>query len=529
VEKIALILGRLSMLKRGLMLVCISVGLAFLVSSCRNETSKPAEESVIIIGTTDNITVLDPVYAIDIHTTEVLRNTLEALLKYRPGTSELVPALAEELPIASPDGKEWTLKLRRGLKFSNGTPFNAEVVKYSIDRAIEIKAQGSWLVSDFVESIEIVDDYTVKFILKDSYAFFPSLLASMPYYPVNPNMYEKDKAMGDDTNKLASIGPYKIERVIRDQELVLTRNPTYYGEPAKTDKIVIKYYKDPTTMRLAIEKGEIDIAWRSLNPLDLTNLKSKGNLNIIESKSTYIGYISFTCNRPPFNEKKLRQAIAYAVNRAPIIDKIFIGLADPLYSMVPAGMWSHKDLFKDTPDLAKSRALVESLGYSSEKPFSFELWYTLTRFGGTEGDMALLIKQQLEDTGVIKVDLKSVEFGTALDNLGRGNMDAFFWGWFPDYVDPDDYTAAFALTQAGGTIGIHYSNPKMDELLKKGRTTNDENEREKIYEEIQDYWAEEVPTVPLVQTRLFLVTRSNIRGVVVSPTLAFYYDSIYKE
>jgi peptide/nickel transport system substrate-binding protein len=517
------------MLKRGLILVCISVGLVFLLSSCRNETSKPTEESVIIIGVTDDITVLDPLHGIDDHTMEVLSNTLEGLYKYKPGTSELVPALAEEFPTASPDGKEWTIKLRRGLKFSDGTPFNAEVVKYSIDRAFNIKAFGSWLVSDYVDSIEIVDDYTVKFILKDSYAFFPSLVAAIPYCPVNPNTYEKDKEMGDDVNRLASIGPYKIEKVIRGQELVLTRNPTYYGEPAKTDKIIFRYYNDPTTLRLAIEKGEIDIAWKSLNPTDLISLRSKGNLNIIESESTFIKYFGFTCNRPPFNEKKLRQAIAYAVNRAPIVDKVFKGLVNPLYSMVPVGLWSHKDSFNDTPDLAKSRELVESLGYSSEKPFSFELWYTPTQYGAVEPDLALLVKQQLEDTGVIKVDLKSAEYGTFKGNFESGSMDAFLRAWYPDYMDPEDYTTVFALTGADEVMGIFYSNPRMDELVIKGQTTVDKNVREKTYEEMQDYWAEEVPTVPLVQTRMFLVTRSNIHGAVVSPTLAFYFDSIYKE
>jgi peptide/nickel transport system substrate-binding protein len=503
--------------------------MAFVLSSCRNETSKPKAEPVIIIGTTGDVTILDPVHGYDLHTAEILRNTLDGLLRYKPGTAELVPGLAEEFPAATRGGKEWTFKLRRGLKFSDGTPFNAEVVKYSIDRAIRIEANASWLVREYVDSVEVIDEYTVKFVLKDTYAFFPSLVASTPYSPVNPNTYEKDKVMGDDTNKLASIGPYKIEKFIRDQEMVLTRNPTYYGTPARTDKIIIRYYKDPTTLRLAVEKGDIDIAWNTMNPVDIISLKSKGDLNVIESKSTFIRYMTFTCDRPPFNEKKLRQAIAYAINRTPIVDKVFLDLVDPLYSMVPVGIWSHKDPFTEAPDLVKSRELVESLGYSAKKPFSFELWYTPTHMGVTEADMALLIKQQLEDTGVIKVELKSAEYGTYSENYSRGNMDAFLRPWVPDYIDPEDFTTAFALTGSSLTMGICYSDPRMDELLRKGQTIGNGGEREKIYGEIQDYWAEEVPTVPLLQNRIFIVTQKSIHGIEISPTLAFYYDTIYKE
>jgi peptide/nickel transport system substrate-binding protein len=502
-----------------------------MISGCEPKAPEPQEDMVIVIGTTDKVTDLDTCQAYDFYTWEIFQNISGGLLTYEPGTTDLIPGLASEWPTVSEDGKEYTFKLREGLMFTDGTPFNAEAVKYSIDRVIKIAGDPSWLVDDFVASVEVVDEYTVKFLLKDSFAYFPSLVASVPYFPVSSKVYPADKYVSDP-EALVGLGAYKVESYVREVELVLVRNPDYYGSPAVNSKIVVKYYKDATTMRLAVEAGEIDIAWKTLNPTDIADLKELGELKVVEAAGAYIRYLCFVTNGDPFKEKILRQALSAAMDRTSVAEKIFLGTVDPLYSMVPIGMWSHKDSFKETwgeYNVEKAKELLAELGFNEENPFTFELWYSPSHYGDTEADMALLIKQGFEATGVMKVELKSAEWGTYTDNFDKGNMSAFLLGWYPDYIDPDNYTSPFALSTASDSMGIFYQDPKMDEFLLGAQLKTKMKERTKLYEDAQDYWATEAPTCPIFQGKLILVTQPDIEGIKVAPTMIFNYNSVYRK
>ncbi|RLB16484.1 MAG: peptide ABC transporter substrate-binding protein, partial [Deltaproteobacteria bacterium] len=147
-----------------------------------------AKAQTIVYGTTEKVIDMDPANAYDFHTWEIFYNIYQGLLTYPSGSTKLTPCLAKSYTI-SPDGKEYTFKLRKGLKFTDGTPFDANAVKWSIDRVMALKGDPSWLVTDFVKRVEVVDPYTVKFVLKNHVAYFPALVASVPYYPVNPNVY----------------------------------------------------------------------------------------------------------------------------------------------------------------------------------------------------------------------------------------------------------------------------------------------------------------------------------------------------
>ncbi len=505
--------------------------IAFSIVGCGKKTPPPTAGGVIIIGTTEKLTQLDPAQAYDFYTWEIFQNIYQTLLVYTPGTTDLVPGLASDMPTASADNKEWTFKLRSDLKFSSGAPITAETVKYEIDRVMKTKSDPSWLVNDFVDHVEVVDPTTIKFVLKQPVAYFPSLVATPPYMPIDPAVYPADKVVADPS-AFNCTGAYMVEKFVRDVELVLVKNPNYYGNAALNDKIIIKFYKDATTLRLAVEKGEIDIAWKALNPSDIKDLRNNPKLKVIEASGAQIRYLCFVCNGDPFKEKILREAVAAAMDRKSVVDKVFLGTVEPLYTMVPIGMWSHKDSFKDEYgeyNIAKAKELLKGLGYDEKKPFTFELWYTPSHYGDTEADVALLLKQGLEATGVMKVELKSAEWGTYNDNFDKGNMSAFLLGWYPDYIDPDDYTSVFALSTASNSMGIFYKDPKMDELLLKAQVTTDKKDRTKIYEDAQDYWAKEVPTCPIFQGKLTLVTQPNIEGINIGATMIFNYDVVYRK
>jgi len=405
----------------------------------------------IILGTTDKITVLDPAKTYDFYTWEVFHNIGEGLLKYKPGTTELMPGIAKSYEVSS-DRREYTFKLREGLKFTDGAPLDAAAVKWSIDRVMKLDLDPSWLVSAFVERVEVVDTYTVKFILKEPVSFFPALVATTPYIPISPKSFPEDK-VAEPT--VGHYGPYKIKKWVRDVELILEANLNYYGNPPKSELFVVKFYKNAATMRLAVQTGEIDVAWKTLRPIDLIDLKAIGKQKILEVPGPYIRYIVIRCNKPPFDDVHLRKAIAAALDRQRICEEAYKGTVKPLYSMVPMGMWSHIDAFK----LAKK--LLTEAGYSKDNPFKFELWYTPTHYGDLEADVAAIIKESLEETGMMEVTLKSAEWATyAAKYIAEGVMPIFLLGWYPDYVDPDDLHKYFSPLRMVTGYGRILQQPK---------------------------------------------------------------------
>jgi peptide/nickel transport system substrate-binding protein len=491
-----------------------------------------AKSQALVYGTTEKVTDMDPCNAYDFHTWEIFYNIYQGLMGYPAGKTNLVPGLAESYTISS-DGKEYTFKLKKGVKFSDGTPFDSHAVKWSIDRVIRIAGDPSWLVTDFVDRVEIVDQYAVKFILKNPVAYFPSLVATVPYYPVNPNLYPADKIVKNPTElkggKLVGLGPYQVVSFKRDEEIVMDVNPYFFGEKPKNDRVVIRYFADATTMRLALEKGELDFAFKSFNPSDIKDLKKMSKINTIVGQGPYIRYLCFQCNTPPFNDKIVRQGVAAALNRPEIIKKVFLGQNEPLYSMVPMGMWTHTDNFKTTwgdGNIAKSRELLASKGFNSSNKLKFEFWYTPSHYGDTEVDMAAVVKAQLETTGVIEVSVKSAEWATYKQNWKEQLMPVYLLGWYPDYIDPDNYTAAFAGTAGSRGNGIYFSNATWDGLFVEGQKNSDENKRAAIYKRVQHMWTDEVPTAPIFQGTLYLFSQKNIEGIMISPTLQFMYAPI---
>lgn len=496
------------------------------ISTTTTTTTSEAKGSTIVIGVTDKVTDLDPANAYDFFTWEVLNNVMEGLVKYKPGTLEIVPGLAEKWEV-SKDGKVWTFILREGLKFSDGTPLTAKDVVRSIERVMKINGDPAWLVTSFVDKVEAKDDRTVVFYLKKPVAYFLSLVATPPYFPVNPK-YPDDKIASDAT--WGGAGPYRIVKFVRDEELVLEPNPYYYGEKPKNSKVVIKFYRDASTLRLALENGEIDIAWRTLRPTDIEYFKSKSGFKVIEVPGSFIRYICLNTAIEPTKEKLVRQALAAAIDRKQIIDVVLRGAGEPLYSLVPNGMWSHIDAFKKYGDknIELAKELLEKAGYSETNKLKIQLWYTPTHYGDTEADIAQLLKKQWEETGLIEVEIKSAEWSTYVDYIRKGQLQVYLLGWYPDYLDPDDYLYPFLHSEANSWAGTGFKNKTVDELLDQAQVVIDQNERAKLYEKVQEILAEEVPYIPLFQGKLYIVASEDVKGIIPSPTMLFYYSSVYK-
>ena len=488
----------------------------------------------VIIGTTDKITSMDNAQTYDFFTWETLWNINEGLLVLTPGTLQVVPGLADPSfgggkgYIISSDGLVYTFKLRPNVKFFNGDPVDANAVKYGIDRVVRIHdPQGvDWLVTTFVKSVDVVDPLTVKITLIDPVAYFPSIVAMTPvYFAVDSKEYAANEINPDGK---VGYGPYTIAKWERDVELDLVANPNYYGTPPKTQNIVVKFYKDATTMRLALENGEIDIA-RGLNPTDITDFKAKPAFTLVTSDAGRIRYIIFTnVEKPPYDNIHIRQALALALDRDALVSRVFNGQAVPLYSMIPSWMWGHTDAFKDkwSYDLTKAQSELTAAGYSGTKKLNIELWYTPSHYGDTEADVAAVLKESWEKTGMVTVTLKSAEWGTYTTYLGAGTMPLYLLGWYPDYIDPDNYVAPFYLE--GNAYSKDYSNPQMNTLIRQGETVTDENNRISIYKQIQDIASTDIPYIPMYQGNIYAVTKANVKGLVIDASFIVKYNTIYK-
>ncbi len=483
----------------------------------------------VILGTTDKITVLDPAKTYDFYTWEVFNNIGEGLMKYKPGTTELEFGIAENYTV-SPDGLNYTFKLMEGMKFSDGEPLDAAAVKWSIDRVMSLDLDPAVLVSAYVDHVDVLDTLTVSFILKMPVAFFLAATATTPYLPVSSESFPVDATAEP---LVGHYGPYKIKSWTRDVELVLEANPDYLGPKPKSDTFIVKFFKDAATMRMAVETGEIDLAWKTLRPMDVVDLKAIGALTIEEVPGPYIRYVVLRCNMTPFDDVRLRRAVAAAIDRARICTEAYLGTVDPLYSMIPMGMWSHIDAFKEEygmHNLTLARELLTAAGYSETNKFAFDLWYTPTHYGDPERYVAAIIEESLEETGMMEVTLKSAEWATyAAVYIAQGTMPIFLLGWYPDFIDPDNYLTPFLYSEYSGHLGVFYNNTQMDTILDDAMVELNITRRTELYEDAQELLADEAPLIPFFQGVLNAAFWPNVRGVVLDPTMLLRYYLIYKE
>ncbi len=489
-----------------------------------------AAPKTLVYGTTEKITDIDNASTWDFHTWEYFQNISGGLLTYKNGSSDLIPALAEKYTV-NKAGDEYTFTLRKGLKFSNGNPLDAAAVKWTIDRVVALKGDPVSLVTDYVDTVTVKNPLTVVFKLKAPTGYFAALIATPPYFPQDPKTFSADK-ISHDPNDLGApfpaSGPYKLTSYKRDQEAVFEINPNYYGTKAKVERIIIRYYADATTLRLALDKGEVDLAFKTLNPADIAAESKNDKVKTFKLDGVFIRYVAFETSESVFKDKTLRQAFAYLINRPDINQKVYLGQNKPLYSMIPEGLAYRSPTFKALGDgnLAKAEALLTKAGYSKDKPFAFDLWYTTSHYGDAEVNQAEVLKAQLEKSPLVKVTLKTAEWATYKQQWDKKQMPVFLLGWYPDYIDPDDFSAVFTSTEASKGNGVYFSSKVWDDLYVTERTSADTKVRKAAFQKIQNLWTDDVPTIPLWQGSLYVFTKPNVDNVVTNASMLLLYDQL---
>lgn len=513
-------------------------------------TAAETGESTIIIGTTDSIASLDPGDAYAVHDWELIKNTSQGLLRWEPGTAELAVGLAEDFPEISEDGLTYTFALKQGVQFSDGLELTASMYAEQLNRLITISpdcpnAVGATLATPYVESITAPDESTIVFQLSQPAAYFPQILAGAPYHVAHPDTFPTTECVLFPEAPIHGVGPWFIESYVQDEQAVLKPNPNYTGDyPAQVDQIIVRYFGDPQTMALAVQNGEIDIAWRILGTELVSQIESDTDLNVGTIEGGSIRYLILNYDIAPMDDINVRKAVAAAIDRDEISDVVFGGQVEPLYSMVPPGFLGANEAFDAeyaSPDVDAALGFLAESGYTPDNPLELELWYPPEHYGATTADWMAVIEQQLEATGAIDVTLQAQEWSTYVTALVGGEAyPAGVLGWFFDYPDPSNYLEPFVYNGGLGTRvtdddnnAVNDTAGELVDLLQQGSTETDITERESIYDEAQNVYGDLVVTLPLFFESEHIVYPDYVSGneslaspetLNIGPTIEFTYS-----
>ncbi|MFJ3305715.1 ABC transporter substrate-binding protein [Streptomyces sp. NPDC086549] len=510
--------------RKHLVLPAVAGLLTPVLAACGGSDSGSKSGDAIVVGTTDRFTAtkdapapLDPAYAYDVGSWNILRQTVQTLMIQPKGEGDPVPEAAESCGFTDSGNERYACKLRDGLKFANGDAVTAEDVKYSIERALRIKADSQVfaLMSD-IDTIETQGDREVIFHLKSADATFPYKLSTPVAGIINPDDYEKDKLR--DGFDVDGSGPYTVQTDVKNDSIVtatFSKNPNYKGSlQVSNDKVVMRSFDDADAMSAAIDKGDIDVMTRTMSPAQIKKLDTgtDENVDLVEMAGLEIRYLAFNTNAPTVKTKAVRQAIAQVINRGELVSKVYGSQAEPLYSLVPATITGHSNSFFNKygdPNTVKAKALLAQAGITA--PVKLTLHYTTDHYGPATKQEFEVLQKQLNNSGLFDVTVKGTPWSTYQTASRKGSYDVWGMGWFPDFPDADNYIAPFL--DKDNFLGSPYVNAKIRNILiPESRREADRLSASKSLTTIQDDVADDVPVLPLWQGKQYVAARDDITG-----------------
>jgi peptide/nickel transport system substrate-binding protein len=489
-------------------------------------TTNPTEKVNFTVGTTLAIgRVIHPQY-VQGGDDPIVNQIFEGLFGYVGTTLELEPVLATDMGTVSEDGLEYTFTLRQGISFHDGTPFNASCVKDHFDRMFEINRGMTYIfTAALLNKTEVIDTYTVKFTLNYANSDFKGMLAHIS--AMIPSSSASEKYGEDVVDHPIGTGPFKFVSKIIDNEVVMEANQNWWklqpGERIKIDELVFVQLSDASTMKLAIEQGDIDATDGRFNLVDYDSLLANTNLVPHDmSAASSSRWLTFEMNGTYwdiFPNKTLRQAFAYAIPYQQIIDVVLNGKGERLYSFLPPEYIGYKQASTYNYNATKALELIASAGLTA--PIAVDLWITPTQYGVTEADVAALIAEYAADAG-FTITIHEAEYA-AFKNAFKytSTQETMLWAWTADYPSTDNWATPF---MSSGGFGTHYSEilqgdmaslyPYVDNLVQEAAGTTNDTRKVEILYELQDLWNEWVPNIFLWREMQYQFTQSYVTGAV---------------
>ncbi|MEP6478789.1 MAG: ABC transporter substrate-binding protein [Rhodoglobus sp.] len=498
----------------------------------------------IIIGTTDKVTFLDPAGSFDNGSQTVQTQVFALLMNSKPGTAVVEPDLAAKAEFTSPT--DFTVTLKPGLKFANGDDLTSSDVKFTFDRQATIADPNgpSYLLGN-IASIDAPDDTTVVFHLKAANdQTFASVLSTAAGAIVDEEVFPADKVLPDaDIVKAEAFsGQYQIKSYDFNNLISFEANKNYDGllGAAKTSDVTLKYYTDASNLKLDVQEGNVDVAYRSLSATDVADLRKNDKVTVTDGPGGEIRYIVFNFNTMPFGATTpeadpakalaVRQAAADLIDRQEIADQVYKGTYTPLFSYVPDGLTGATTVLKDLygkdgkPDADAAKKVLDDAGVTT--PVVLNLQYNPDHYGESSGDEYALVKSQLEATGLFTVNLQSTEWTTYSKERTSDVYPVYQLGWFPDFSDADNYLTPFF--GADSFLVNHYTNDDVIAEIAKQATETDPAARQSEIEEIQAKVAADLSTIPLLQGSQVAVTGTDVKGATLDGAFKFRFGTLSK-
>ncbi|GHH48976.1 ABC transporter substrate-binding protein [Streptomyces candidus] len=498
--------------------------LAPALAACGGASDKGEGSKAIVVGTTDHFVAtkeapapFDPAHAYDVGAWNVLRQSLQTLMRVPRGGGEPVPEAAQQCGFTDTQNTSYRCTLRSGLKFSDGKPLDATDVKFSIDRVLKIQDKnGPVTLLANIDTVETKGENEVVFHLKNPDATFPYKLATPAASLVDNAVYAPDKVRAGF--RVDGSGPYTVEVETKGQTVtrtVFTKNPHYKGDVKfQNDKVEIRSFDDSAAMEKALRGGKIDTVSRTLAPQQVNSMSASDDqsLKLTELPGLEIRYLGFNTADPVMKKKAVRQALASVIDRTKLTSEVYGATAEPLYSVVPTTITGHKNSFFNKYPAADPKKAADLLrGAGVRTPLKLTLHYTTDHYGSVTKKEFEVLQQQLNSSKLFDVTLKGASWSEFSPQQKAGKYAVYGMGWFPDFTDGDNYVAPFL--DKDNFLNSPYANPEIrDALIPQSRREAERGSAVPAFERIQDIVADDVPILPLWQGKQYLVSRTDITG-----------------
>ena len=494
----------------------IAVALALLCSAClQRPVTNP---NILVVGVTSGPNSLDPRIGTDDvsgKASQLLFNNLMMLDDHL----RVVPDLAERLDTPTPTS--YVVTLRRGVRFHDGHELTSADVVYTfrslLDPAFLSPRKGAFRM---VQAIDARDRYTVVFTLKERFGSFPVNLV-FPIVPDGAGTHFRDHPVGT--------GPYRFVAYATDDRLELARFDDYFGGAAKNDGVVLRIVPDDIMRGLELRKGTMDIVVNDLAPDIVYQLGRDPKIQLVEAPGTDYQYVGLNLRDPLLQDRRVRQALGYAIDRGAIIQYLRRGQAVAASGLLPPVSWAFEpSVFQFTYDPAKARALLDAAGYPDpdgdgpEPRFHLSLKISNLEFNRLQSSV---IQQNLRSIG-IALDVRTYEFSTLYADVLKGNFQLFTLQWVGGAVaDPDILRRVFHSSQvppSGFNRGF-FRDPRVDRLLDQAAISTDEPQRRALYADVQRAVAEEAPYISLWCKTNVAVAQRDLAGIHLMPIADFTF------
>ena len=490
-------------MKRKLIYLSILVLLVLFACSQKEnqkERIEKEEKKILTMAQKAEIKTLDPQKATDSVSRSIIK-LINQTLVYIDNEGNIVPELAQEITKVSP--KETLIKIKNDIKFSNGETLTIDDVLFSLERAKASPKMSQDLY--MIESFEKVDDRTLKINTLYDAGNLLHKLASGGVAIINKKAFEKDE------NNIVGTGMFKLKEWVAGEKLVLERNEFFKDSKSNIDTLVVKFVPEANSRMIMLETGEIDLA-RDLLPLDFQKISEDTKFTTVEVETPSNMFLGFDLRNELLADKRVRQAIAYAINNEDLVKTVFNGSASVATSPVPKITTGHNENSNNYPqNIEKAKQLLAEAGYPNG--FNIELFVSEDN---QRIDMAVIIQDNLKKIG-INAEIKTFQWAAYVSTIENPNIikPLFIMSWNISNDDPDEvlYPLYHSSQIDAHTNVIFYKNEKFDNLISEARETTDKEKRMKLYEEAQDIIQEDLPHYTLVYPKQNFAYKASIKNI----------------